>query len=85
MESCAGPVPSGGEIDTGSVGLKTFAVHAWDKAGNAVSESRPYGVVCDFTGFFGPVLPGGIGLPALAPYDVSISLSGITGTTGVLR
>jgi len=28
-------------------------------------------------------LPGGIGLPALAPYDVSISLSGITGTEGV--
>jgi hypothetical protein len=28
-------------------------------------------------------LPGGIGLPALAPYDVSIPLSGITGTKGV--
>jgi hypothetical protein len=28
-------------------------------------------------------LPGGIGLPALAPYDVSIALSGITGTKGV--
>src|SRR5215218_5344024 len=28
-------------------------------------------------------LPGGIGLPALAPYDVSIPLSGITGTKGI--
>jgi hypothetical protein len=28
-------------------------------------------------------LPGGIGLPALAPYDVYIPLSGITGTRGV--
>ncbi len=28
-------------------------------------------------------LPGGIGLPQLAPYDVSIPLSGITGTRGV--
>jgi hypothetical protein len=28
-------------------------------------------------------LPGGIGLPALAPYDVSIPLSGITGTRGI--
>jgi hypothetical protein len=25
-------------------------------------------------------LPGGIGLPALTPYDASIPLSGITGT-----
>jgi hypothetical protein len=28
-------------------------------------------------------LPGGIGLPALAPYDVTIPLSGITGTKGI--
>lgn len=28
-------------------------------------------------------LPGGIGLPALAPYDVSIPLSGTTGTKGI--
>lgn len=28
-------------------------------------------------------LPGGIGLPALGPYDVSIPLSGITGTRGI--
>jgi hypothetical protein len=28
-------------------------------------------------------LPGGIGLPALAPYDVSIPLSGIMGTKGI--
>lgn len=28
-------------------------------------------------------LPGGIGLPALAPYDVTIPLSGITGTRGI--
>jgi hypothetical protein len=28
-------------------------------------------------------LPGGIGLPALAPYDVSIPLSGIIGTKGI--
>jgi hypothetical protein len=28
-------------------------------------------------------LPGGIGLPALTPYDVSIPLSGIIGTKGI--
>jgi hypothetical protein len=28
-------------------------------------------------------LPGGIGLPALAPYTVSIPLAGITGTKGI--
>jgi hypothetical protein len=28
-------------------------------------------------------LPGGIGLPALAPYQVSIPLAGITGTKGI--
>jgi hypothetical protein len=28
-------------------------------------------------------LPGGIGLPALAPYQVSIPLAGVTGTKGI--
>jgi hypothetical protein len=40
IDSCAGPVPSGGKIDTGSVGPKTFTVEARDRAGNAASERR---------------------------------------------
>ena len=37
------------------MGPKTFTVEARDKAGNAASESRTYGVVYDFAGFFSPV------------------------------
>lgn len=55
VESCAGPVPDGGEVDTGSVGQKTFTVQATDAAGNAASRSHGYRVVYDFSGFFSPV------------------------------
>ena len=52
---CAGPVSSGGPIDTSSVGQKTFAVNARDKAGNPRVVTHAYNVVFDFSGFFSPV------------------------------
>jgi probable HAF family extracellular repeat protein len=53
--SCVGSIPNGGSLDTASVGPKSFTVEAADEVGNVASESRAYGVVYDFGGFFSPV------------------------------
>ena len=45
VDTCAGPVASGSNIDTASVGQKTFVVNATDKAGNPASLSVSYSVV----------------------------------------
>ena len=37
IASCAGPVANGANINTASVGGKSFAVNATDQAGNAAS------------------------------------------------
>ena len=55
IASCSAPVASGAEIDTGSVGTKTFAVTARDKAGNSSVVTHTYKVIFDFTGFFSPI------------------------------
>jgi probable HAF family extracellular repeat protein len=55
LDYCRGTVPDGVGIDTASVGQKTFAVEAADKAGNVVSASSIYHVIYDFDGFFSPV------------------------------
>lgn len=55
VTSCTGPIPHGNNIDTASVGQKTFAVEAADEVGNVASVSHDYVVVYDFDGFFGPV------------------------------
>ena len=45
IASCNGPVPSGAQIDTGSVGTKTFRVDAADNAQNTASRATTYTVV----------------------------------------
>lgn len=55
VDSCAGPVHVGGNVDTAMIGQKTFAVEAVDRAGNVASESKNYSVIYDFGGFFSPV------------------------------
>lgn len=45
VATCAGPVPSGSNIDTASPGTKTFTVTGTDKAGNTRVASRSYTVV----------------------------------------
>lgn len=44
VASCAGPVPSGGFLDSSTPGQKTFTVTASDKAGNTSSLTRTYTV-----------------------------------------
>ncbi len=55
IDSCAGPVSVGGDVDTTSIGQKTFEIAATDRAGNVTAESHTYSVVYDFGGFFSPV------------------------------
>jgi Tol biopolymer transport system component len=55
LASCSGPVAAGAAIETSSVGDKTFAVTATDRAGNVAHAARSYSVVYDFTGFLTPV------------------------------
>lgn len=42
--TCVGPVPTGGPVDTTTVGSKTFTVLGTDQAGNAASASATYSV-----------------------------------------
>lgn len=41
---CAGPVPNGADIDTASIGARTFTVNATDSHGNSSSSSVNYSV-----------------------------------------
>jgi hypothetical protein len=44
VATCAGPVANGSNIDTASVGSKTFTVNATDNVGNASTQSTSYKV-----------------------------------------
>lgn len=44
VADCAGPDPSGGALDTATVGTKVFTVAATDRAGNAATQSVTYTV-----------------------------------------
>jgi hypothetical protein len=55
LASCAGTVADGAQIDTATVGAKTFTVNAADNAGNTATLTHNYSVVYDFAGFFQPV------------------------------
>jgi hypothetical protein len=48
-------MPSGKNLDTATVGAKTFTVQAADLVGNEASLTHNYQVVYDFKGFFQPV------------------------------
>ncbi len=50
---------AGNALDTGSVGTKTFTVHATDGLGAAAATSRTYSVVYSFSGFDPPVTTTG--------------------------
>ncbi len=55
VASCSGPVPNGSNIDTGSVGAKTFTVTATDNAGNTTTETTTYYVAYAFGGILQPI------------------------------
>jgi hypothetical protein len=68
VASCIGPVPSGGQIDTSTLGVHTWTVTATDSDGNAGSASRTYRVV-----EAGPVPVPDTTKPTLGPLRLSSS------------
>jgi hypothetical protein len=55
VASCSAAVASGSEIDTASVGAKTFTVTATDGVGHHTTRQIAYSVRYGFIGFFDPV------------------------------
>lgn len=55
IDTCAGTVANGTNIDTLTVGSHSFTVNAKDLAGNTNSTTNTYAVHYDFHGFFQPV------------------------------
>ncbi|MBI5652889.1 MAG: PxKF domain-containing protein [Chloroflexi bacterium] len=55
LASCVGTVANGANIDTGSVGSKTFTVNARDNAGNPRTHAVTYRVAYNFVGLTSPV------------------------------
>lgn len=53
VTQCAGDVPSGGRVDTSTVGPHTFTVNAKDAAGGSSSATRHYNVVVSDGGTVG--------------------------------
>ena len=53
--SCAGPITNGANIDTASVGSKSFGVTARDVAGNVASLAHTYRVLYANSGFLQPI------------------------------
>jgi hypothetical protein len=49
VATCSGDVPSGSDIDTSTVGTKTFAVTAADVAGNSTTTTATYQVIHPYT------------------------------------
>ena len=60
VASCIGPVPSGGNFDTSTVGVHVFTVDAADLAGNTASLTNTYTVnsAYNFIGFLPPLSSG---------------------------
>jgi hypothetical protein len=54
ISACKGDVANGAPIDTSTVGTHTFAVTAYDRAGNVARRTQTYSVLYDFYGFASP-------------------------------
>jgi hypothetical protein len=55
IATCVGPVASGANINTATVGSKNFTVNATDQAGNPASRTHTYDVHYMFNGFLPPI------------------------------
>lgn len=55
VATCSGPVVSGVNFSTSSVGAHAFTVTASDVAGNLIQATNDYDVIYNFSGFFSPV------------------------------
>ena len=62
--ACAGPVPSGTNIDTTSLGAMSFAVSAADRAGNSATRTAHYTVI--------PAIPDLVGTAVSNPPSLAL-------------
>ena len=83
LNSCKGDAPSGTQLDTSSLGTRTFTVTASDRAGNVARETHSYSVVYDFSGFASPAAPypTATAMKAGESVPLKFSLSGNQGTS----
>jgi hypothetical protein len=86
VATCSGPVVSGANFSTSSVGAHAFTVTATDVAGNLIQATNDYDVIYNFSGFFSPVDNPGSGpsfvfnvAKAGSAIPVKFSLSGDQG------
>ncbi|MFL6211578.1 MAG: OmpL47-type beta-barrel domain-containing protein [Pyrinomonadaceae bacterium] len=83
IDTCTGPVASGSNIDTATVGSHTFTVNATDKAGNTASAARNYSVFYDWSNFLPPINLDGTSIFKLgSTVPVKFRLTG--GSAGVM-
>lgn len=82
MNGCKGDLASGSQLDTSSLGTKTFSVTAYDRAGNVAHASSTYSVDYDFAGFASPVAtyPTATAMKAGQSVPVKFSLHGDQGS-----
>jgi hypothetical protein len=55
VQTCSGPSPNGGAVDTTTVGTHTFTVTATDFAGHTSTRTVSYVVRYSFSGFLAPI------------------------------
>ena len=81
VTSCKGDLPPGSLLDTSTLGTHTFAVTAYDRAGNDSHAISAYSVVYDFAGFASPsaVYPMATSMKAGQSVPVKFSLNGDQG------
>lgn len=82
LNGCKGDQPSGSQLDTSSLGSKTFTVTAYDRAGNSAKETHTYSVIYDFTGFASPAseYPTATSMKAGESIPLKFSLHGDQGS-----
>jgi hypothetical protein len=82
LSACKGDVALSSQIDTATLGTKTFTVSALDRAGNSSRETHAYSVVYDFTGFGAPAdpYPSAASMKAGQAVPLKFSLHGDQGT-----
>lgn len=82
LNGCKGDLPNGAQLDTSSLGAKTFTVTAYDRAGNVAKVTHTYSVHYDFAGFGPPaaVYPTATAFKAGESIPLKFSLHGEQGS-----
>jgi hypothetical protein len=75
LSFCKGDAPPNGQIDTTTLGTKTFTVTAADRSGNTSRETHTYSVVYDFAGFSSPATAYPAAASVRAGQDVPLKFS----------